>query len=240
MTVRRPLIGLTGRRKSAGLFHGTPEALAHLEGEWYYADYARGVLQAGGLPVNLPLEVDPALFLEHLDGVLLSGGADIGPEHYGAAAKTDVYPPEPERDEFELRLLDVAVSGELPVLGVCRGLQMLNIHAGGSLHQHVPEHARYDVPANSTIHSIDILAGSALGSLYGTRHEVNSLHHQTVDRVGADLKVTATDGRHTVEGLEHTTLPIVAVQWHPEMLDTRDTDPLFRWLVDQALAKIPA
>lgn len=240
MTTRRPLIGLTGRRKTAGLFQGIPDVLAHLEGDWYYADYARGVLRAGGLPVNLPLDVDPALFLEHLDGILLSGGADIGPERYGAESETDAYPPEPERDAFELSLLDAAVAFEMPVLGICRGLQMINVHAGGTLHQHVPKHARYDIPANSRSHPIDILDGSALASLYGQSHEVNSLHHQTIDQVGADLRVTATDGQHTIEGLEHLHLPIVAVQWHPEMLDTRDTDPLFRWLVDRSLSKIPA
>lgn len=240
MTRRRPLIGLTGRRKAAGLFRGIPDSLAHLEGDWFYADYARGVLRAGGLPVNLPLDADPALFVDELDGILLSGGADIGPERYGADAETDAYPPEPERDDFELSLLDMAIGRAMPVLGICRGLQMVNVHAGGTLHQHVPEHARYDIPSNSRSHPIDILDGSALGGLYGTSHEVNSLHHQTVDRVGADLQVTATDGQHTVEGLEHTSLPIVAVQWHPEMLDTRDTDPLFGWLIDQALSKIPA
>ena len=236
MTSHRPLIGLTGRRKSAGQIAGTHVSLSHLEGDWFYADYARGVLAAGGLPVHLPLDVDPALFVDHLDGVVLSGGTDMDPNLYGADAQTDDYPLEPERDDFELAILDAAVTREMPVLGICRGLQVINVYAGGTLHQDVPAHSRYDVAVNSVTHSIDITDGSILASLYGSTHAVNSLHHQTVDRLGTDLVVTATD-LETIEGLEHLRLPIIAVQWHPEFLDTRDTDPVFRWIVDQALSK---
>jgi len=233
---RRPLIGLTGRRKTAGDIVGTPESLHHLEGDWYYADYARGVLQAGGLPVNLPLDAAPELFIDHLDGILLSGGADIGPDRYDAAPETEDFPPEPARDQFELDLLTGALDRELPVLGICRGLQMINVHAGGTLHQHVPEHAKFHENPTLHTHEITIEPGSVVAELYGESRGVNSLHHQTVDRLGDGLKVTAShDG--SVEAIEHEQLPIVAVQWHPEMLDTRDTDPIFGWLVNQAAAR---
>ena len=92
----RPLIGLTGRRKTAGQIVGTPESLHGLEGDWYYADYARGVLEAGGLPVNLPLDVDPSLFVDRLDGILLSGGADIDAARYGQTSGADDDPVEQE------------------------------------------------------------------------------------------------------------------------------------------------
>jgi len=229
----RPLIGLSGRRKTAGQIIGTPENLRQLEGDWYYADYARGVYAAGGLPVNLPLDIDPAMFVDRLDGVLLSGGADVAPDRYAAAADPHADAPEPERDEFELALLDAAVSRRMPVLGICRGLQVLNVHAGGTLHQDVPEHARYDISPDSPAHKVETAAGSVLQDLYGATISVNSLHHQTIDRLGANLVATATDA-DTVEGVEHTTLPIIAVQWHPEMQTTRDTDPVFTWLVDTA------
>jgi len=230
----KPLIGLTGRRKTGAQFINQPESLKHLEGDWYYADYARGVLAAGGLPVNLPLDANPADYVDRLDGLLFSGGADVWPERYGAAPEATADPAETERDDFELALLDAATAAAMPVLGICRGLQVMNVHAGGSLHQHVPEHARYDVAPNGPIHSIDVVEGSAIAGLYGTSHQVNSLHHQTVDRLGDGYTVTARHDDGTVEGMEHQTLPMIAVQWHPEMLDTRESDPVFKWIVTQA------
>lgn len=233
MTEYRPLIGLSGRRKSAGSMVGMPDVLAGLEGDWYYGNYALGVLEAGGLPVNLPSDVDPELFVGRLDGILLSGGTDIGAQNYGAESDAAAYPAEATRDEFELALLAGATKAAVPVLGICRGLQMINVFAGGTLHQHVPEHARSNDPPTLLAHAVKISAGSVMSDLYGESLDVNSLHHQTVDRLGADLNITATsDG--TVEALEHASLPIVAVQWHPEMLETRSTDPIFGWLIDQA------
>ncbi len=230
---RRPLIGLSGRRKVASQLEGTPESLRHLEGDWYYADYARGVLAAGGLPVHLPLDAAPDEFADHLDGVLISGGADVNPDRYGAALDpTTEF--EDIRDAYELALLDLAAERELPMLGICRGLQLLNVHAGGTLHQDVPEHARYDIDPSTLSDTITTTDGSTLAQIYGGSVSVNSLHHQTVDTPGTDLVVTARSGDGTVEGLEHRELPMIAVQWHPEMLDTRDTDPSFSWIVRMA------
>ncbi len=223
MSELRPLIGLSGRRKTAAQLAGMPDSLAHLEGDWYFADYSRGVLEAGGLPVHLPIDVDPVEFIDRLDGIVLSGGADIDPARYGQDNQTGD-PVEPERDDFEFALLSAAVDRRTPVLGICRGLQLLNVHAGGSLHQDVPDHARYDIHPGERSHHIDMVEGSQLHQLYGSGLRVNSLHHQTVDRLGDGLTVTATatdgDGHGpgrglTVEGLEHDDLPIVAVQWHP-------------------------
>lgn len=233
----KPLIGLTGRRKTGANFIGQPEALQHLEGDWYYADYARGVLAAGGLPVHLPLDANPSLYVDRLDGILISGGADVWPERYGAEPAPTAETAEPERDDFELGLLDAATAAALPVLGICRGIQIITVHSGGTLHQHVPEHARYDVSPKGPIHNIAIAEGSQLSTLYGTTHEVNSLHHQTVDRIGNGFSVTATHEDGTVEGIEHESLPMLAVQWHPEMMDTRDTDPVFGWIVEKAAAR---
>lgn len=233
----RPLIGLTGRRKSARQFVDTYEILRDLEGDWYYADYARGVFEAGGLPVHLPLDVDPALFVDRLDGILFSGGGDIAASRYGMAKGEHDDAAEPVRDEFELGLFTAATHRELPVLGICRGLQLVNIATGGTLHQHVPDHAGFTLPPATLLHDIAIDPESVLGSIYGPQHKVNSLHHQSVDKVGAGMRVTANhDG--SVEGLEHESLPIVAVQWHPEMLPTRPSDPIFSWLVDAASARV--
>ncbi len=234
--MNRPLIGLTGRRRTGESFVDQPEALRYLEADCYYADYTRGVVAAGGLPVHLPLDVDPTLFVERLDGILISGGGDIAAERYGAEPAATTEPPQGERDDFELGLLAAAHEAALPVLGICRGLQIINVHAGGTLNQHVPEHARYDVNTNERVHEITLAVGSTLSELYGSSHQVNSLHHQAVDTVGTGLAVTATDQDGTVEGLEHGSMPILAVQWHPEMLDTRDGDPVFQWIVDKSHA----
>jgi putative glutamine amidotransferase len=233
------LIGLTGRRKQAADLAGMPESLHHLDGDWFFADYARGVLAAGGLPVQLPLDVAPAAYVGSLDGIVLSGGADVDAGRYGATAHPATMA-EPIRDEFELTLLDAAATAGLPVLGICRGLQVLNVYAGGTLHQDVPSHARYDVDPASLTNRISLSAGSQLADLYGTEIEANSLHHQTVDVLGEKLQVTARADDGTIEGLEHESLPIIAVQWHPEMLRTRDSDPAFTWIVEQARARSTA
>ncbi len=240
----KPLIGLTGRRRSAAAVAGFPESLHGLAIDLYLADYAREVLAAGGLPVHLPMDADPAEYAEHLDGVLLSGGADLHPAHYGAEPDGNGdY--EPERDDLELGLLAAAKTRNLPVLGICRGLQLINVAAGGTLHQHVAEHARYDVAPDAHVHEVAFQAGSVLAEIYqgpgtdpgATDHttpdrKVNSLHHQTVDRVGDGLSVVARSTDGTVEGLETADGSIVAVQWHPEMLST--PEPVFDWLIDRA------
>lgn len=197
----------------------------------FYADYSQAVIAAGGLPVFVPLDVDPADVIDRLDGVLVTGGDDIDPTRYGAARDPNTQPSEPTRDIQELALLDAAVATKKPVLGICRGIQIVNVHAGGTLHQHVPEHAFLDQAGSVEQHDVDFERGSILAGLYGDRRRVNSLHHQAVDRVGESLCVTARTVDGGIEGLEHETLPIVAVQWHPEMLITAATDPLFGWLV---------
>lgn len=229
----KPLIGVPGRRKTGRQVDGFPAALHELEMDLYLADYSRGVLNAGGLPVNIPLDADPNDYLPHLDGVLLTGGADVDPREYGQAADGNGgY--EPERDRLELALLEGALAEDLPVLGICRGIQLLNIHAGGTLHQHVPDHARYDVAPSALVHRVSFAPGTRLRELFGPTVDVNSLHHQTIDELGVGLTVTALADDETIEGIEVPGRSILAVQWHPEMLTT--SDPLFAWLVEEARA----
>jgi len=230
----RPLIGLTGRRKTGSDIIGMPAPLADKQLDIHFSDYARGVIAAGGLPVYLPNDVDPVQLIDRLDGFLLTGGADIEPDRYGAESETDLYPPEPERDEFELALLEGAISGGVPVLGICRGHQLINVHAGGTLHQDVPQHAVMDQAPTTETHEVTFEAGSILGEIYGASVWVNSLHHQTIDTLGPGLLATARAEDGVVEGIEHADLPIVSVQWHPEMMAARDSDPIFAWLAEAA------
>ena len=150
----RPLIGLTGRRKRGDQIVGNLPVLSEFPIDMYYANYAQAVTDAGGLPMHIPVDVDPTDVVEHLDGLLLTGGADVGPERYGHASETDLYPPEAERDDLELGLLDIAAERELPVLGICRGFQLINVQAGGTLHQHVPEHAGFETPTDHLLHEV--------------------------------------------------------------------------------------
>jgi putative glutamine amidotransferase len=233
MTATRPVIGLPGRRKKLGVIAGFPDALHHLDGDLYLADYARSVLAAGGLPVHLPIDADPRDYVGVLDGVVLTGGADIDPTRYGHDNTASDF--EGVRDAFELGLLAEAVEARLPVLGICRGLQLLNVFAGGTLHQHVPEHARYDLDPSARAHGVQLDPATRLGRLYGRQITVNTLHHQTVDRVGDGCVVAGRADDGTIEALELEGHDVLTVQWHPEMLDV--FEPVWRWLVDTAAAR---
>jgi putative glutamine amidotransferase len=233
----RPLIGLTGRRKLGAQVAGFPDSFADVALDLYVSAYAEAVTAAGGLPVHLPQHVDPAAYAGHLDGVLLSGGADVDPVRYGAVADPATGPVERERDTAELALLELAVTEELPVLGICRGLQVLNVWAGGTLHQDQPAHARYDLRVDDAFDEVTVEPGSRLAALHGEQVRVNSLHHQAVDRVAETLVVTARSVDGTVEALEWPGHEVIAVQWHPELLAGAASDPLFAWLVERARAR---
>lgn len=230
----RPLIGLTGSRFAGRDIARNLDVLAESPVDVFYADYSQAVIAAGGIPVFLPLDLPPADALSKLDAVLLTGGDDIAPDRYGADADPHTHSPEPTRDDYELELCRLAVELARPTLGICRGIQLINVASGGTLHQHVPEHAFVDEPGSAEQHEVTIAAESRLAEIYGTSRAVNSLHHQSVDQLGDNLRVTATSPDGGIEGLEHRELPIVAVQWHPEMLPTAASDPIFRWLVDIA------
>ena len=234
MSSPRPLIGLSGRRKRGAQVAGLPANLADIAIDVYVNEYARAITEAGGLPVHLPLHVEPADYAGRLDGLLLSGGTDVEPTLYGAVPEPTTLLPEPARDRLEFDFVDLAVAEDLPVLGICRGLQLLNVWGGGTLHQHVPAHARFDVAPGDRVDELTIEPGSLLHELYGPRLSVNSLHHQTVDRVATGWTVTARSRGGDAEALEWPGHDVVAVQWHPELLDSSASDPIFAWLVERA------
>ena len=234
----KPLIGITGRRRTGDKLRGSLKVMNHLSFDVYWVDYAKGIIAAGGIPIFLPLSLDPSEIIPRLDGILMSGGADIDPERYGAEPEPELQAIEPIRDEFELSLLEEIYKRELPVAGICRGLQILNIHAGGTLFQDIPPHSVRDEPPSSRMHEVTFTEGSVLAALYGSSMQVNSLHHQSIDRVGNGFLATGLANDLGVEAIEHYELPILAVQWHPEMLDSRDSDPLFQWLVQHSSERL--
>ena len=235
MTTARPLIGLSGRRKRGADIAGLPASLAAVEIDLYVSDYARAITAAGGLPVHLPQHVDPAEYAGRLDGLLLSGGADVDPERVRRRTAARPHPPEPDRDAAELGLVELAVADDLPVLGICRGLQLLNVWAGGTLHQHVPEHARYDLPPERRFDEVDRRAGSrAPRDVRRTSSASTRCTTRPSTASRAAGSSTARSGDGTVEALEWPGHDVIAVQWHPELLPGAGSDPLFAWLVERA------
>lgn len=206
--------------------------------------YVDATAVAGGAPTLLP-NTDPdlaAVLLDGVDGVILSGGADVDPARYGADAAPETTVADPARDAFELAVLEAAEARGMPVLAVCRGMQVLNVHRGGTLIQHVPhvthtEHRdveHWDVSANP----VTLVEGSQVHGLAGgVKVTVNSLHHQAVDQLGRGLRCTAVDEDGIVEAVEDAGgRPVIGVQWHPELLLAEPFhEALFVWLVNRAL-----
>ena len=207
-------------------------------------EYVAAVLRAGGTPLLLPpMPVAHATdVLEALDGLLLTGGGDIGPACYGALPEPETGSVDDERDASELALVAVATARHVPILGICRGAQLLNVAFGGTLHQHLngdqPAHQQR-THRHEPVHQVALAEGSLLMSLTGqSRLEVNSIHHQGVDRVAAQLRTVGFAEDGGVEVLENSDRSVLAVQWHPECLPTRrESQLLFSWLIDKAGAR---
>jgi putative glutamine amidotransferase len=192
-------------------------------------NYVEAVQRAGGLGLLLPVDAhvseDPGEALELLDGLLLAGGADIDPGSYGQSPHAETVDTVPERDAFELALTRAAIERDLPVLGICRGMQLINIACGGTLQQHLPErfghgeHRRVIGSFEGSEHDVALIEGSlAAGAAGAAAHVTKSHHHQGVDRLGEGLVVS---GRSTLDELpEAIELPqrqfVLGVQWHPE------------------------
>jgi putative glutamine amidotransferase len=191
--------------------------------------YVDAVQRAGGLALMLPPDPDqiekPEQVLDLIDGLVLTGGADIDPAAYGQQAHVETVDTVPERDEFEIALVNAAIARDLPVLGICRGMQLINVARGGTLRQHLPEHfghgehRRVLGSFDGAEHDVRLSAGTLAARAAGERkHETRSHHHQGIDRVGEGLTVS---GHSTLDELaEAIELPgrqfVLGVQWHPE------------------------
>ena len=231
-----PLVGITGRTSLGAVL--APGALHLVDSpvDWFFGEYARRVREAGGLPVELPIIDDPAAYVDRLDALLLTGGGDVNPERWKGPSDSSLLVSE-ERDAFEFALLEAALRAGIPVLGICRGLQVINVLLGGTLVPHLDwaegdGHSKRTEDRTQRRHRVGCEAGSILRQLYGSTTLVNSFHHQAVDQPGKELRITARSDDGTVEGVEHVTANVLGVQWHPEMLD--ELEPVFGWLVDVA------
>jgi putative glutamine amidotransferase len=223
----RPLIGISTYREQSrwGVWDELADVLP--------ASYARSVELAGGVPVLLPPgdAAGVASVVARLDGLVIAGGADVDPARYGEAPHDRTSTWREDRDAWELALLDAAPP-DLPVLGICRGMQVMAVHAGGRLEQHVPDVTGTELhsPGGDAFGEVDVdvVAGTRLAGAIGDKGSVRCHHHQAVrDHPGYLAAARAADG--TLEAIEDPSHPFrVAVQWHPE---TREDAGLFRALV---------
>ena len=225
----RPLIGVTTSEvRLTQQVHPLPEGDPPQAELALGVVYARAVERAGGLPVVLPPLADGAigLLVDRLAGVCLSGGPDLDPAGYDATRHAELGPVEPALDLFELAVARRADQRGIPVLGICRGAQALNVARGGTLHQHLPDVVggsidhRQAISGRQPTHDVRIAPGSRLAAAVGSDPlAVNSFHHQAVDRLGAGLTATAWAPDGTIEGIEDAGGAFyLGVQWHAETL----------------------
>jgi putative glutamine amidotransferase len=213
------------------------------------AAYVRSVLAAGGVPIILSPLLSPSFAMRALDGtdgLLLTGGEDIHPAWYGAEPSPHLYPPDRERDLFEFALFAAARQRELPILGICRGIQLVNVALGGTLFQDIPSEQPGAVAhdpggaRDARSHEVRLLKGSrAARALARTVFSVNSFHHQSVDRLAGGLIASGWSADGLIEAVESPAEApwLLAVQWHPEEMHAEGAAPergLFRALVEAA------
>lgn len=218
MTGTVPRVGLSTYREPAawGVWSEPADLLP--------ANYAAGVRAAGGVALLLP-SGDPTtvgVVLDAVDGLLLAGGADVDPGRYGAPRGRATGAARHDRDGWELALVHAAIARDLPVLAVCRGMQVLNVALGGDLRQHLPDDVGTDLHCPTVgshgRHRVTLATGSAVADVLGPAAEVATYHHQGIGRLGAGLVATGWADDGVVEAVELASHSwIVGVQWHPEV-----------------------
>jgi putative glutamine amidotransferase len=228
----RPLVAVIGRRAdSVPILRFSATLVAEAICEAVYA--------AGGEPVVLHgPAADPsrqlAERLSRFDGVLMPGGADLGPQRYGQEPGAETVGVVDFQDDLDLATVHAVIAADLPTLAICRGMQVLNVALGGTLHQHLQEST---VGHRNALHDVTVVAGSRLHAVVAVdRVPVSSYHHQAIDALAPDLVVTAVADDGLAEAVEHRHADILAVQWHPEDLHgTSPTDAaLFVDLVERS------
>lgn len=224
---KKPLVGLTANTyppdKNRSIYAG--KYIQAIETE-----AVRIISRAGGLPVMLPntaCDEDIKQMIETIDGLILSGGSDVAPESYGEKPISNKWPGDKERDEYEIKLLDLALKNQKPVLGLCRGIQIMNVYFGGTLYQDIETQKKNSIQHrdpeqyDKLAHSVTLQKESHLFSLYKKEKLlVNSVHHQAIKDLGKGLAATAFSEDGMIEAIEPTDKNqfkfLLAIQWHPE------------------------
>lgn len=228
---KKPIIGISGNfiMDKGGMFPGYKRAYVN-------DDYVKAVAMAGGVPYIIPIVSDEDLAKEQIsnvDALILSGGYDVNPLIYGEEPKQKLGAILPERDKFDLWLLKEACKMNKPVLGICRGIQLMNAAFGGTLNQDLSydencyiKHLQETSPSTAG-HTVEIMEGSRLNSILGSKITTNSFHHQSLNRVAEGFKVTAKAKDGTIEAIEKNGENFVmGIQWHPEMMSSSSPEML--------------
>lgn len=238
--MKKPIIGITSsHEKENGLrnYHRTTVSI----------DYTKGVIEGGGIPIVIPTTGNIEVIKEQLnllDGLILSGGPDINPIYYGEDFKEKIGVISPERDDNEIKILKEFLKTEKPILGICRGHQLLNVYFGGTLYQDLSyfeneslKH-RQEVYPELEVHKVLIEKNSILESLYGESIRTNSFHHQAIKKLGKGFKVIAKSSDGIVEAIEKVDHKFcLGIQWHPEMMVARGNKEMikiFKLLIEKS------
>jgi putative glutamine amidotransferase len=223
---RKPIIGITG----AYVKHNE-----YMEGVYVHHDYHKSVAANGGIPIILPY-IKPEISIETLplcDGIILSGGEDVDPKLFDQDPHHQLGPTTPERDLAEIAIVKYALENDIPLLAICRGVQILNVALGGTLIQDIPSQVKESIQHSQKIdrsldtHWVTISKDSKLYEILGSdRVRVNSLHHQAIGEVANDLRIVAKSSDGIVEAVEysHPTTFMVGVQWHPESMASTSSE----------------
>ena len=178
-----------------------------------FPNYVNAITRLGAELISVDKDADPGIF----DGLLLPGGGDVEPSRYRCEDQGS-QPPDLERDDLEFTVLERFVKAGKPVMGICRGCQVVNVFFGGTLIQDIKSNMRHPrlEGVKEQLHPVSCMDGSVMAKLYGKECIINSSHHQAADRLGNGLVITAVAPDGIPEALEHVTLPIICTQWHPE------------------------
>lgn len=226
----KPVIGISGN-----ILINKGNTFSGYRRSYVNQDYVEAVLRAGGIPFIIPFNEDLESIremVEHVDGVILSGGHDVNPYNYGEDPLLKIGEVFPERDVFDMEIYKTAVKFNKPVFGICRGFQIINVVNGGSLYQDLSyadfvklKHDQQDNPSQAT-HSVNFEEGTFLREILGEENKVNSFHHQILKDVAPGFKVVAKSPDGVVESIQKITEDcfVFGVQWHPEMLSVKYED----------------
>ena len=200
--------------------------------------YVRSIIDAGGIPILIPVTEDPARcadYIDMIDGLLVPGGEDVAPEFYGEDPHRTVSYINRDKDRYDLELIRLCREQNKPIFGICRGFQVINVAFGGTLYQDIPSqlpeamcHNQSQDLRNGPTHKVTLDENSVIGRILGKEIYTNSFHHQAVKDVGDGLRVVGRTADGVVEALETEDGRIFAVEWHPE--DLYETYPIFKGL----------